>query len=174
MALHFPERSWFGNFEIILTPTILFQVLELFPGSRITFKMFSVTTALCERVTVLEWVHFVRWYMQYLENCNLTVFTYTKLFMLRGGVANVRLFHSTSCRGIENICRVTWTSLCHSITWSSLINSPLVFTRSKWTCARCATHKFNVMHFVFSFQCVCQTTGWGSRPFWSGVQVGNV
>jgi len=54
MALHFPERSWFGNFEIILTPTILFQVLELFPGSRITFKMFSVTTALCERVTVLD------------------------------------------------------------------------------------------------------------------------
>lgn len=102
MALYFPERSWFGNFEIILTPTILFQVLELFPGSRITFKMFSVTTALCERVTVLEWVHFVRWYMQYLENCSLTVFTYTKLFMLRGGVANVRLFfNSTRPRVVE-------------------------------------------------------------------------
>ena len=52
--LRFSQNACFENVELTLTATILFQVLELFPGSRITFKMFSVTTALCERVTVLE------------------------------------------------------------------------------------------------------------------------
>ncbi|XP_078343229.1 uncharacterized protein LOC144628969 isoform X2 [Oculina patagonica] len=52
------------------------QVLELFPGSRITFKMFSVTTALCEKVTILD--AFVKQLVEELDlfelECKLDMF----------------------------------------------------------------------------------------------------
>ncbi|XP_022805080.1 DNA ligase 1-like [Stylophora pistillata] len=52
------------------------QVLELFPGSRITFKMFSVATALCEKVTILD--AFVKQLVEELDlfelECKLDMF----------------------------------------------------------------------------------------------------
>lgn len=60
------------------------QVLELFPGSRITFKMFSVTTALCEKVMTLD--EFVRQLVEEIDlfelECKLDMFR--KMFFVTG------------------------------------------------------------------------------------------
>ncbi|CAH3016959.1 unnamed protein product [Porites evermanni] len=60
------------------------QVLDLFPGSRITFKMFSVTTALCEKVMTLD--EFVRQLVEEIDlyelECKLDMFR--KMFFVTG------------------------------------------------------------------------------------------
>lgn len=60
------------------------KVLELLPGSRITFKMFSVTTALCEKVSVLD--EFLKRLVEDLDlfelECKLDF--YRKMFFITG------------------------------------------------------------------------------------------